>query len=131
MYPFESRLRWWIQGRPRHLIEAVSRDPALAAGAHREAIAEALLRIRKWLVARTALLVLLSMGIVSSILSVILRALPRMVEVEAGLSLFVRISTALAGVFTLLYLLANRTLGQLEIDILLLMQLTQTEHRHE
>lgn len=129
VYPFQSKLQWWVRGRPAHLIAAIERDRSLAAGPYKGEIATGLVRIRRWMVVRVVMLIGLSMGVVSSILSILLRSIPRMAEVQAGLGLLVQISTALAGLFTLGYLLSNRTLSQLEIDVLLLLQLSRTDKR--
>lgn len=113
MYPYRNRTRWFLFGRYSHLMRAC-RD---RRGALQDTVLDArLASMRVWNTLRFAVSILLTGGVVSTIISAYANLLPGAAStVVVG---FVAISTALTGALTLAYLFLTRLLGQLEIDIL-------------
>lgn len=122
MYPFRTRTRWLVSGRYAHLAQAVN---ARRSGLQDTILEHRLQALRSWNTVRMALLVLLSVGVVATILSSVAQVLPGGIadHVVSGL---VAASTTLTSVLTLATLFVTRLLGQLEIDILTLVML---DHR--
>ncbi len=123
VYPYDSKLRWWIRGRQAHLVDAVARDPALLEGERGAELQSNMKRLKRWLIAKAVMMAFLSMGAIASAVAFILRRLPGLAAVEDTLSTLAQISSGLAGLFTVGYIITNRTLGQLEIDSIVLFHL--------
>lgn len=127
MFPYKNRLKWWISARQAHLADGIDDQAPLYDGDRGEQLRRRVRGLRRWLKVRIVAIVFLSFSIVATIVSAILNLIPATAELEAGLALSMRIASTFAGVITLVYLFTVRTLGQLEIDALLLLQL-QTRH---
>lgn len=128
MYPYESKLRWWIKPRYKHLIDAVERQPSLLEGRLGAQLDRRLTRMNVWLKVRLALLIFLSFSLVASAASVILSWFPGTTLAEDALRVFIRVATTFATLFTVLYFFTLRTLGQLEIDALMMIHVHHLRH---
>lgn len=118
MYPYRNRTRWFLFGRYSHLLRAC-RDRRRAL---QDSTLEARLNsMRTWNTIRFAVSLLLTGGLVATVISAYANLIPG--PASAVLVGFVTISTALTSVLTLAYLFLTRLLGQLEIDILAILTL--------
>jgi hypothetical protein len=120
VYPYRDRLRWLIMGRYSHLARAVDRRRRVVQDTILERRVESL---RAWNTVRFALGLLLAPSVVAALTSAYVSSLPAAPDV---INKLVGFSAAVAGFLSLGYLLVNRLLGQLEIDILALLTV---EHR--
>ncbi len=123
MYPFDSRLQWWLKGRYAHLVAAMERHPHLLEGKRGGQLQSRLRRIKTWLIVRLVIQVLLFAGLAASLVGIILGLFPALDPLQQALDRLVRITTTFAGLFTIGYLLATRTLAMLEIDAIMLFHL--------
>jgi hypothetical protein len=117
MYPYPDGLRWLIAGRYSHLVKSITdRRPQLVHPTLRRRVRI----LRRWNTIRFAVSVLLSIGIIATVVSAVVNYLPGASDV---LRTLVAISTAFTGILTVTYLFLTRLLGQVEIDILTLLML--------
>ncbi len=128
MYPYDNAFQWWLKGRYAHLVAAMERHPELLEGGRGKQLQRRLKRIKRWLIIRGLVIAFLFAGAIATVLGFVLRALPALSDLEAGLDLYVRISTYFSAAFALGYLLSTRTLAQLEIDAIMLFHL---EHHNK
>lgn len=117
MYPYRSRLRWFVFGRYSHLVHAIE----VKHLAH-PTLRRRLSSLRAWNTARFGISVLLSVGIVATALSAASRFIPGGAEDDV-VERITAITSALTGFVTLVYLFLTRLLAQIEIDILTILTL--------
>lgn len=117
MYPYDTAWKWWLRGRHRHLIDGIHKRHDLLAADKHGRLDRRMKAVRIWLIVRVVVLVILSFSIVASIATALLGWIS---PAETAIAVFRRIAGSLTTVFSLLYFLTLRILGQLEIDILLL-----------
>lgn len=117
MYPYRARTRWLLSGRYAHLVKAVN---SRRTGLQDTILERRIEAVKRWNTVRTALLVLLSIGVVAALLSGLAQALPGGIA-DPIVNGLIAASTGLAGVLTLATLFVTRLLGQLEINILTLL----------
>ncbi len=120
VYPYSHPWKWWFNNRFRHLVDGLQEAPHL--GLIEQAILQQRTRLmNKWLIVRAFLMPFLFASVISAVAVAVVGAIGATSETSAALSLFRTVSNTFAGVFLAAYFLANRTLGQVESDILLLL----------
>jgi len=123
MYPFRSALRWHIAGRTRHLLRILRETPLPPELAHHPGA------LRRWARARTVLLGILALGLVTTLLAIAASYLPALADASDALRPLAAWSSAFSGLLTAAVLWANRTLGLLELDVLATLSLHRLQ-RH-
>lgn len=125
MYPYDSWFQWLIRPRQKHLVDGLEdREDAAFKGPDGEALRKRLNAIEGWLKVRAVLIVLLSFSAVAAVASWVfdmVNGVALQPEIASLVERIRNITTTASGVLTLLYLFTLRTLGQLEIDAILLM----------
>lgn len=122
MFPFESRWRWVLHSGYLHLVEAIEERMDLFHEPYRSILERRARGLRVAVSARTVVLVLLNIGIIARIATEVLAFLPA-VETTGTISAIATSLTALSLVFTGLFLLLSRYLGQLQADAVACMAL--------
>ena len=120
MYPYGRPWQWWFNNRFRHLVDGLREVPSLGM-VEQTIIAQRTRMMNKWLIVRTVLMPFLFTSVVSAVAAAILGAVGTTSETSAALSLFKTVSNTFAGVFLAAFFLANRILGQVEADIVLIL----------
>jgi len=121
VYPYRNRFRWFLFGRYSHLIRAC-RDNGRAA--QDKVLRARLGSMRAWNSIRFGVSLLLATGIVATVVSAYVNAIP---GANAVVGSIVGASTAASAALSLIYFLLTRLLGQLEIDVLMILTLDQPE----
>jgi hypothetical protein len=122
MYPYRTRLQWFIFGRYAHLIEGISRR----RGELQDSVLDArLVDLAWWNRVRFVTLILLSLGLIATMGAYIARAIPAWETAQSLIERIAALSGASAGFLTLAYLFLTRLLSQIEADILAILMLKQ------
>lgn len=115
VYPYRSRLRWLAFGRYAHLVRSLRDRPLRMQDTILE---QRVASLRGWNSVRFMLYLLLAPSFGTAVTSAYLSRVPTAPAIVDGIVAF---STALATFLGLAIVLVSRLLGQLEIDILMLL----------
>ena len=119
VYPYRSRLRWFLGNRYAHLIRALDQRRNI-----QDSVLEARIdAMRWWNQVRFIVLVLLSLGLAAAAGAWIVRVMPAFETAVEAVTRVAAFASAASGVLTLAYLFVLRLLGQLEADILAILTL--------
>lgn len=118
MYPFESRRRWLMAGRSAHLIEASRPLWAGGSDAMSQILARRARHLAIWLRVRLGLILLLSPGLVATLMGAIARRLEILEPIAEALDVLFVIAGSISLLLSLLFLVVTRTIGQLEADLI-------------
>lgn len=121
VFPYENRWKWWLRPRQQHLVDALEQRPVVFQGTQGQQLRRRVRAIERWLRVRLALVLLLSFSIIAGATTWILDAVDGPEEAATAVQVASRVASGLAGLFSVLYIFTLRTLGQLEIDALLLL----------
>lgn len=125
MYPFDSRPRWILAARYAHITAAFERR---GTGLQDSLVAERVHSLKRWGRARTAVTVLLSLGIAAAVLTYAGQLVDALAPISQVLRTIATYANAFTGAFTVAYLFLTRLLSQIEADILTLLLLERHAH---
>ena len=114
MYPFDSRLRWLFSGQWGHILAALDRRPHWRDD---EVLADRADALQFWNRVRSAIMVMLSLGLIATAIAWFARFLPGATEAEEATNVVAASLSSVTGFLTVLYLFLTRLLGQIETDI--------------
>lgn len=130
MYPYDRAWRWWASNRFKHLVDGIDAVHDLDLKGNR-LLRNRIHQMRRWLVARAVLTPFLFTSVISAAIGLILGVLGVQEETAHALQLFRTLSNTFAGVFAALWFFANRTMGQIEADLLLALTVGTTGNGKE
>ncbi len=120
MYPYSRPWLWWFNNRFRHLVDGLKHADNLGEE-NAPVVAQRIRMMKTWLVVRAIITPFLFASVISAVIAAVVGAIGAENEASAALALFRTVSNTFAGVFLAAYFLANRVLGQLESDLLLIL----------
>lgn len=109
-------MAWLLAGRFRHIAKACADRPAADTLVH-----ERLALLMRWGRVRTAVTVLLYLGIAGSLATFLGSRIPGLADAAYLLEDAAALTGTFTGVLTLAFLFLTRLLGQIEADILMLL----------
>lgn len=118
MFPFHSRWEWYAKTGYLHLVEAIEDHLKDFASPYSEVLERRADGIRYALKVRLVVLVLLNIGLVVTAAAWIASVVPGVGELRELIQRLARLTTGLTFVFTGLFVLISRYLGQLQADII-------------
>ena len=119
MYPYRTRMQWFLAGRYAHLVQAANRRSRIVQDSTLEV---RVANLKFWNLVRFIVSIPLGLTLMATVASTIARIVPGGLAEEL-VSRLLAYSSLFAGLFTLAYLFLTRLLSQIEIDILAILTL--------
>jgi len=117
MFPFHSRLRWHAKTGYLHLVEAIDDHLQDVASPYSEILEKRADRLRVAVRVRFVVIILLNIGLVVTAAACIASVIPALEELRGVIQRMARLTTGITFVFTGLFVIITRYLGQLQADV--------------
>lgn len=118
MFPFESRWRWLFSTGYLHVVEAIREHTNEFREPYRQILEDRADRIKRTLRLRVAVILLLNLGIITTILAWAAQFFPALSGIRSLVNTVAGSFAGLSLVLTGVFLLITRYLGQLQADII-------------
>lgn len=123
MFPFQSRWQWLLNSGYAHIVEATEDQIDLFQDPYKDILEDRAKKMERALRARGVVLVLVNLGIIAAVVAWFALFVPEAGRLEALFSTLAGSLTGISIVFTALWLLLTRYLGQLQADMIASMAL--------
>lgn len=118
MYPYRRAWRWWLSPRFKHTADGIERARDLDHPKNR-ILRNRVGQMRRWLVVRAVVVPFLFASVVTAIVSTVMRTLGIGAAASGALDTFQATASAFGGLFAAIWFFANRTMGQIDADLML------------
>lgn len=123
MFPYESWFAWHSKTGYLHLVEAIEDQTDRFAEPYQGVLERRARRMRAGVTIRGVVLVFLNLGLLATAIAWIASVLPGLADLRAFVSQLARALTGISLLFTGLFVLITRYLGQLQADMVAAMAL--------